>query len=97
MARKYFANLVRDSAEIGRTVEAVDLDGPAPVHHHHPPSLHGSLSSSFASGSGVLVMGLTMVLAMMVVMGMVEVEMEVGQDHQVTLLHICKVQYDIVY
>jgi len=30
VARKYFGNLVRESASLGRTVEAVDLEGPAP-------------------------------------------------------------------
>jgi len=30
VARKYFSNLVRESQEIGRIVEAVDLEGPAP-------------------------------------------------------------------
>ena len=30
VARKYFGNLVRESAEGKRSVEAVDLDGPAP-------------------------------------------------------------------
>ena len=29
-ARKYFGNLVRESAEAKRGVEAVDLEGPAP-------------------------------------------------------------------
>lgn len=30
VARKYFGNLVRESAEGKRGVEAVDLEGPAP-------------------------------------------------------------------
>lgn len=30
VARKYFGNLVRESAALGRNVEAVDLEGPAP-------------------------------------------------------------------
>jgi mitofusin len=30
VARKYFGNLVRESAAITRTVDAVDLEGPAP-------------------------------------------------------------------
>ena len=30
VARKYFGNLVRESREIVRGVEAVDLEGPAP-------------------------------------------------------------------
>lgn len=30
VARKYFGNLVNESAKIRNTVEAVDLEGPAP-------------------------------------------------------------------
>ena len=30
VARKYFGNLVRESAEVGRAVDSVDLEGPAP-------------------------------------------------------------------
>ena len=30
VARKYFGNLVRNTAEIARAVDAVDLEGPAP-------------------------------------------------------------------
>lgn len=30
VARKYFGNLVRDSSKLGRTVDGIDLEGPAP-------------------------------------------------------------------
>lgn len=30
VARKYFGNLVRESQKLGRTVEGIDLEGPAP-------------------------------------------------------------------
>ncbi len=51
VARKYFANLLRQTADISHSVDIVDLDGPGHSSHQYPSHSHQANATILASPS----------------------------------------------